>query len=89
MSKKSGSPKTQTDEQKTKATESSYWLTPEEIKALHEDAKQTEAQIDILMQQRKKKGYEIKPYPIEYQEPTMTGPDPVEYGVSTDNLQQE
>lgn len=86
MNKKSGSPKTQTDEQKTKSMESSYWLTPEEIKALHEDAQRS---LELGRQLRKKKGYEIKPYPIEYQERTMTGPDPVEYGETTNNLQQE
>lgn len=77
MSKKSESPKTQTDAQVSEATKSSYWLTPEEIKALHEDARQS---MELIRQLRKKKGREIKPYPIEYQEPTMTGPDPVKYG---------
>lgn len=83
MNKKSGSPKTQTDEQKTKSTESSYWLTPEEIKALHEDAQRS---LELGRQLRKKKGYEIKPYPIEHQEPPMTGSVPVKYGETVEDL---
>ncbi len=86
MSKKSESPKTQTDSQEPKATKSSYWLTPEEIKALHEDARQS---MELIRQLRKKKGCKIKPYPIEYQEPTMTGSNPVEYGKTSENHQQE
>jgi hypothetical protein len=86
MSKKSESPKTQTDAQESKAKQPSYWLTPEEIKALHEDARQS---MELGRQLRKKKGRKIKPYPIEYQEPTMTGPDPVEYGKKSENHQHE
>ena len=53
MSKKSESPKTQTDAKESKAKQSSYWLTPEEIKALHEDAQRT---MELIRQLRKKKG---------------------------------
>ena len=86
MSKKSESPKTQTDEQEPKATKSSYWLTPEEIKALRGDLHRT---LELGRQLRKKKGREIKPYPIEYQAPLMTGPDPVQYRETIEDLRQE
>ena len=41
-SKNSVSPTTSTASQAQKQKSSSYWLTPEEIKALHEDAKRSE-----------------------------------------------
>ena len=52
-SKNSASPTTSKDSQEAKQEKSSYWLTPEEIKALHENAKRAR---EIGMRIRKEMG---------------------------------
>ena len=56
-SKNSASPTIQKASQETKQGNSSYWLTQEEIKALHEDAQQS---MELIRHLRKKKGYVIQ-----------------------------
>ncbi len=53
----------QTDSQASpqeKQNKSSYWLSPEEIKALHEDAKQGMEEIRALMEERERKASKAK-----------------------------
>ncbi len=48
------------DSPKEKQNKSSYWLSPEEIKALHEDAKQGMEEIRALMEEDERKASNAK-----------------------------